>query len=202
MSVDVQRVPYWAGTSTLPSVSGGIVFESIDFHYQYFKWHWQGNVTRAMLPHFRARKEGRIITVTSVGGLVAFPLFTLYHASKWAVEGFMESLQNELRQFNIKVKLVEPGSVNTQFASNTLLLKSAALTDYDFYVEKIKKNLLAAAPDCYDPPLAVAQTIMKAATDRSSRLRYPVGNARLVLALRRWLPFPVFQRIVSSSNER
>ena len=50
------------------------------------------NVTRAILPHFQGSKDGRIITVTSIGGLVAFPLFSLYHASKWATEGFMESL--------------------------------------------------------------------------------------------------------------
>ena len=160
------------------------------------------NVTRAILPHFRGRQNGRIITITSVGGLVAFPLFSLYHASKWAVEGFMESLHYELQPFDIKVKLVEPGSVNTHFANNTLTLKSNTLIDYDLYVEKVKKNLLASDPNSYDPPLAVARTIMQAATDRSSRLRYPVGNARLILALRRWLPFPWFQRIVSGSNER
>jgi short-subunit dehydrogenase len=140
--------------------------------------------------------------ISKAGRTVAFSLFSLYHASKWAVEGFMESLHNELRPFNIQVKLVEPGAVNTHFASNTLMLKSDTLTDYDSYVEKVKKNLLAPNSNSYDPPLAVAQTIMRAATDRSSRLRYPVGNARLILTLRRWLPLPWFQRIVSGLNER
>ena len=160
------------------------------------------NVTRAILPHFRHRQEGCIITVTSVGGLAAFPLFSLYHASKWAVEGFMESLHYEVRQFNIKVKLIEPGAVNTNFSNNTFVLKSNSLTDYDSYLEKVKQNLLHVNPNSYDPPLAVARTIMQAATDHSSRLRYPVGNANLILLLRRWLPFSWFQRMIRSSNER
>ena len=160
------------------------------------------NVTRAILPHFRQRKGGCIITITSIGGLAAFPLFSLYHASKWAVEGFMESLHYELRQFNIKIKLVEPGAVNTNITHNTLVSRSDTLTAYDSYVEKVKKNLLNTNPNSYDPPLAVAQTILQAATDRSSRLRYPVGNAKMMLLLRRWLPLALFQRLVSSSNER
>ena len=160
------------------------------------------NMTRAILPHFRQRKGGCIITITSIGGLAAFPLFSLYHASKWAVEGFMESLHYELRQFNIKVKLVEPGAVKTNITHNTLVSRSDTLTAYDSYVEKVKKNLLNTNPNSYDPPLAVAQTILQAATDRSSRLRYPVGNAKMMLLLRRWLPLALFQRLVSSSNER
>ncbi len=101
------------------------------------------NVTRAVLPHFRQRKQGRLITVTSVGGLVAFPLFTLYHASKWAVEGFMESLHYELRQFNIKVKIVEPGAVNTHLTANTVISNNSTIEDYDQYAEL--SNFITAA---------------------------------------------------------
>jgi len=93
------------------------------------------NVTRAVLPHFRQRKAGRIISVTSVGGLVAFPLFTLYHASKWAVEGFMESLHYELKPFNIQVKIIELGAVNTHLTENTVVSKSNTIADYDQFVD-------------------------------------------------------------------
>ncbi len=157
------------------------------------------NVTRAILPHFRERRAGRLIAITSIGGLAAFPLFTLYHASKWAVEGFMESLHYELEPFNIKVKIVEPGAVATHFTQNTQISKSG-IADYDAYVEKVKQSLLNSNPASYDPPLRVAQMIMRAATDRSNRLRYPVGNATLVLALRRLLPLAWFHRIVKSSS--
>ena len=82
------------------------------------------------------------------------------------------------------------------------MLRNDALTDYNLYVENVKKNLLGSNPNSYDLPLTVARTIMQAATDRSSRLRYPSGNAKLILALRRWLPLSWFQRIVCGSNER
>ena len=61
-------------------------------------------MTKALLPHFRENKSGTIINTTSVGGLVAFPLYSVYHGTKWALEGFMESLHYELKPFNIKVK--------------------------------------------------------------------------------------------------
>ncbi len=160
------------------------------------------NVTRAVLPHFRQRKQGRLITVTSVGGLVAFPLFTLYHASKWAVEGFMESLHYELRQFNIKVKIVEPGAVNTHLTANTVISNNNTIEDYDQYVERVKQSFLNSNPNRYNQPIEVAKTIMQAATDRGPRMRYPVGNANMILTLRRWLPLSWFHKLVSGSNER
>jgi NAD(P)-dependent dehydrogenase (short-subunit alcohol dehydrogenase family) len=158
------------------------------------------NVTRAILPHFRQRKEGRIIALSSIGGLAAFPLFTLYHASKWAVEGFMESLHYELKPFNIKVKIVEPGAVNTHLTANTIESKSSTLKDYDQYVERVKKNLLNANPNSYDQPIDIARAIMRAATDQGTRMRYPVGNANIILILRRLLPLSWFHGFVSRSN--
>lgn len=73
------------------------------------------NVIREILPHFRERKGGTIINVTSVGGIITFPIYSVYHATKWAVEGFAESLQYELKPFNIKVKNIEPGAIKTDF---------------------------------------------------------------------------------------
>ena len=158
------------------------------------------NATRAILPHLRQRRNGRIITITSIGGLAAFPLFTLYHATKWAVEGFMESLYYELKPFNIKIKIVEPGAVDTHLAANTIESKSSTLKEYDAFVEKVRKNLLSANPGSYDKPVDIARTIMRAATDQSTRIRYPVGNANIVLMLRRLLPLSWFHGFVSRSN--
>src|SRR5205085_5519867 len=64
------------------------------------------NVTREILPYFRERGGGIIINVASVGGRITFPLYSVYHATKWAVEGFSESVQYEVKQFNIKVKII------------------------------------------------------------------------------------------------
>ncbi|MCY7272160.1 MAG: SDR family oxidoreductase, partial [Phormidesmis sp. CAN_BIN44] len=66
-------------------------------------------VTRAVLPHFREQRSGTIINIASIGGKMAFPLYSLYHSTKWAVEGFSESLQYELEPFNIRVRVIEPG---------------------------------------------------------------------------------------------
>jgi NAD(P)-dependent dehydrogenase (short-subunit alcohol dehydrogenase family) len=158
------------------------------------------NVTRAVLPHFRQRREGRIITITSIGGLAAFPLFTLYHATKWAVEGFMESLHYELKPFNIKVKIVEPGAVDTQFTANTIESNSSPLKEYDAFVEKVKQSLLSGNPNRYDRPLDIAKAVMQAATDQGTRMRYPVGNANIIVLLRKLLPLSWFQGLVSRSN--
>lgn len=73
------------------------------------------NVVRAVLPHFRAKKAGTIINVASAGGRIAFPLYSLYHGTKWAVEGFSEALQFKLNQFNVRVKIIEPGPSRPTF---------------------------------------------------------------------------------------
>ena len=65
------------------------------------------NVTGEVIPYFRERKQGIIANIASIGGRVTFPLYSLYHGTKWAVEGFSESLQHELKPFNIKIKIIE-----------------------------------------------------------------------------------------------
>ncbi|WP_299461553.1 SDR family oxidoreductase [uncultured Microscilla sp.] len=90
-------------------------------------------VTREVLPHFRARKAGRFVNITSIGGLIALPFNSLYHGTKWALEGFTESLRFELEPFNIKVRLVEPGGVKTDFAGRSLVMTNTDtdIKDYD-----------------------------------------------------------------------
>jgi NAD(P)-dependent dehydrogenase (short-subunit alcohol dehydrogenase family) len=72
-------------------------------------------VIRAALPHLRAQGGGRILQVSSMGGQVAFPGLSLYHASKWAIEGFVEAVVQEVAPFNIAITLVEPGAARTNF---------------------------------------------------------------------------------------
>jgi NADP-dependent 3-hydroxy acid dehydrogenase YdfG len=73
------------------------------------------DVTQAALPHFRKNKDGMFINISSIGGKMTFPLMPLYHSTKWAVEGFSESLRWEMAQIGVQVKLVEPGGVATDF---------------------------------------------------------------------------------------
>ncbi|MEM9906247.1 MAG: SDR family oxidoreductase, partial [Cyanobacteria bacterium P01_D01_bin.44] len=73
---------------------------------------------QTVLPIFRQQRSGNIINVASIGGRLAFPLASSYHATKWAVEGLSEALRYELRRFNIQVKIIEPGGVRTNFISH------------------------------------------------------------------------------------
>jgi NAD(P)-dependent dehydrogenase (short-subunit alcohol dehydrogenase family) len=76
-------------------------------------------VTQAALPYLRAQGHGHIIQTSSIGGIGAFPLLGIYHASKWALEGFSESLSQEVASFGIKVTMVEPGGFNTDWGGSS-----------------------------------------------------------------------------------
>lgn len=161
------------------------------------------NVTRAILPYFRQKKSGTIINVTSVGGLITFPIYSVYHSTKWAVEGFAEALQYELRPFNIKIKNIEPGAIKTDFYDRSQdLFKKEGLTDYDNYAKVAFENTQNAGVNAPGPDV-VAKKIYKAALDRSFRLRYPAGpQAPALLLLRRLLPLSWFRGIVKLVVER
>lgn len=146
-------------------------------------------VTRALLPHFRANGAGHVINVGSMGGRTSFPLYSVYHATKWAVDGFSESLAFELAPFGIQVKLIEPGAIKTDFyGRSTDRVKNAEVTAYDAWSDRLLKQMDASGAKGA-APTAVAKTILKAAQDRSGRLRYTVGlDAKSVLFLRRFIP--------------
>lgn len=143
------------------------------------------NVTRAILPHFRKKKNGSIINITSVGGRITFPTWSAYHGTKWAVEGFMESLQYELRPFNIKVKNVEPGAIRTEFENS---MKYVGNETYETYLKTVNKNMMASYESA-PTGVAVAKVVFKAANDNSFRLRYTVAFQSKIFLLLRWL-FP------------
>ena len=152
-------------------------------------------VTKAVLAHMRKANAGTIINVSSIGGLVTFPLYSLYNSTKWAVEGFSEALQYELEQFNIRLKLIEPGIIKTDFADRSLVeLHSDEITDYQDFVDNFNLKSTAFAKDSPGPEI-VAETIFKAAVDRSKRLRYLVGkDARQIAFGRRWFGYRYFMK--------
>lgn len=136
------------------------------------------NAIRAILPHFRARKAGNIITITSGVGRVTVPLVSVYTASKFALEGFCESLSFELASQNIKVKIIEPGSIATNFEQTTRanFASDASLTDYNQYLQgmdEIFKGIYAGAVATKEE---VAAKIFEAATDETDILRYIIGE--------------------------
>ncbi len=161
------------------------------------------NVIRAVLPYFRKQKRGTIINVTSMGGLLTFPLYSIYHGTKWAMEGFSESLAFELKPLGIKVKCVEPGSIKTDFNTRSMdLFVNPSITAYDNYEAATYKNTQEAAANAPGPEV-VAKTIFKAANDDSSKLRYAVGGmGALLLLLRKIIPLSAFMGIVRGVIEK
>ena len=149
------------------------------------------SVTRAVLPHMRERRAGVIVNVASIGGRVTFPLYSLYNGTKWAVEGFSEGLQFELEPFGIRVKIVEPGAIKTEFYGRSMdVIHKAGLTVYDAFVARVMGNMQRLGENGA-PAELVADVIFRAATDGSRRLRYQAG-ANGILLLRRLLPDGVF----------
>jgi NAD(P)-dependent dehydrogenase (short-subunit alcohol dehydrogenase family) len=151
------------------------------------------NVIRGILPHFRQKKNGTIINITSMGGLITFPMYSVYHATKWAVEGFAESLHFELKPLGIRIKNIEPGAIQTDFYGRSKdSFINDKLTDYDNYEKAVTINIAKAAVNASGPEV-VAKKVFKAANSRSYRLRYGAGNqATWILPLRNILPLSWF----------
>ncbi|WP_171094012.1 SDR family oxidoreductase [Usitatibacter rugosus] len=141
--------------------------------------------TQALLPHFRANRSGTIVNVSSMGGRMAFPLGTLYHGTKFAVEGMSESLQYELSPLGIRVKVVEPGGIKTDFGGRSFDFNNdPALTEYQPLVQSLMQTLgpmMAAGSQ----PEEIAAVIYAATTDGTDQLRYEAGGAVQMLASRR-----------------
>ena len=142
-------------------------------------------VTRAFLPHFRANKAGLFLNVSSIGGLITFPLISLYHSTKWAVEGFSESLSYELRELGIQVKLIEPGGVSTDFGGRSMdMAMPAELPDYMPMVQKVMANFQARGGGGSTAE-QMAASIFEAATDGKQQMRYVLGDdAKQMFAMR------------------
>lgn len=159
-------------------------------------------VTKEIIPYFRKQKSGTIINLSSIAGVISIPLQSLYHATKWGVEGFSESLQYELRPFNIRVKIIEPGVIKTDFYGRSMtLVQGNALTDYEPYTQKVINNILKNGEKGSTPD-EVAKTIYKAATDNKTKLRYPTGNSKEMVSLRAMLPQKIFHSLVRSTMEK
>ena len=130
-------------------------------------------LTQAVLPHMRAQRSGRIVTVSSIGGVVAQPFNDAYCAAKFAVEGMMEALAPVAAEFGISVVLVEPGPVATNFVQNVDGLSAIGDPD-DPYLPLLQTYLtnVAAAFEQAQSPQEVADVVLAALTDASPALRY------------------------------
>ncbi|KSJ03929.1 short-chain dehydrogenase/reductase [Pseudomonas aeruginosa] len=133
------------------------------------------NVTRALLPHFRANRAGVIVNVSSGAGVFTLPLISLYCASKFALEGFSEALTYEVAPLGITVKIVEPGgSLSTNFGkrSGTEAAATVIDSDYDPIISDAGKRFQGLAEIATATADDVAAVIYGAATDGTEQLRY------------------------------
>ncbi len=151
-------------------------------------------VTQAVLPTMRRHKEGVIINISSIAGRIGFPLSSAYVSSKFALEGLSESMAYEVEQFGIKVILVEPGVIKTNFPNNIKKGKrvdnssssSSSSSNYNNshsnssspYSELIRNRIAGFKPrfESGSSPVEVAKTILKCVTSETLHLRYLVGD--------------------------
>jgi NAD(P)-dependent dehydrogenase (short-subunit alcohol dehydrogenase family) len=166
------------------------------------------NLTKSLLPFFREQGHGRIITLSSIAGKVAAPLFGVYSASKFAVEGFFEALQTEIKQFNIKISLIEPGAFKTNFGENleeemqTLVKETAYEEWYKRYAKNKStwsSNGNSSLLNSLRNPERVSNKIYTVSIKRNPKLRYPVGfDANILSFFKKYTPEWIWTFLVNN----
>jgi NAD(P)-dependent dehydrogenase (short-subunit alcohol dehydrogenase family) len=160
-------------------------------------------VTQAMLPAIRAAR-GRIVFISSIGGLIAFPMTGAYHAAKFGIEAVGDVFRRELRPWGITVSIVEPGSIDTPIwergersADEVGGRSPQRQALYGGAVERYRKVVKATAERGI-PPQKVAKAIEHALDSSRPRSRYLVGlDAKVQARLRALLPTPILDRIIA-----
>ena len=157
-------------------------------------------VTKAVLPYMRQRRSGKIVNLSSIAGRMTVPIQSLYHATKWGVEGFTEALQFELKPFGIDVALVEPGVINTDFYGRSM---NCVLPDNEYkgYVTAVRDFLVKSGGKGSKPEI-IGETIYKIAESRKPKLRYIIGKSTFIVPMHKILPRSLYMYIVNKIMAR
>lgn len=156
-------------------------------------------VVNAVLPVMRRQKSGRIVNMSSILGVIPSPFNAFYASTKHAIEGYSESLDHEVREFGVRVVLVQPGVTRTAFEEN-LTRADQPIAAYDTARSR-SEALMRQWVEAGDPPQVVAEAVVKAAGAATPRLRYPAGKqANQVGALRRLVPSAAFDKVIRKFN--
>ena len=133
-------------------------------------------ITQAALPYLRAQRSGHIIQVSSIGGITAFPNVGIYHASKWALEGFSQALAQEVAEFNVHVTLIEPGGFSTDWAGPS----AKHATELSDYADAHRKSAEQRASRSASPgdPEASAAALLKIVDSPSRRCGRSSASSR------------------------
>ena len=153
--------------------------------------------TKVFLPYFREKGGGLFINTTSIGGLITVPFNSLYHATKWALEGWSESMAFELKQFGIGLKIVEPGGMKTDFFTRSF--DTGRHQAYDKLVEKVMSVITDPGQmETYSSPAQIAEVVYEAATDGKDQLRYVAGeDAKATYAMRLQIGDEAFRKAMN-----
>ena len=153
--------------------------------------------TKAFTPHFREKRAGLFINTTSIGGLLTVPFNSIYHATKWALEGWSESMAFELNRFGIGIKTVEPGGMKTDFFTRSF--DTGRHPAYDALVNKVMGFITDPKQMAtYSSPEQIAEVVYEAATDGKDQLRYIAGaDAKVMYAMRLQLGDEAFRKAIA-----
>ena len=154
-------------------------------------------VTQAVLPFMRARKQGRIINISSISGRFGFPGLSAYASSKHALEGYSESLRLEVKPFGIDVSLIEPGSYQTNIWSSMDQLEVKEISPYLPYMKALIKSVETGKSN-YGDPAEVAKLVTSIASQRKTpKLRYPIGKGvKTNFLLKKLVPWEHLESII------
>ncbi|WP_434813732.1 oxidoreductase [Bacillus halotolerans] len=158
------------------------------------------NVTKTVLPYIRKHSGAKIINVSSISGLTGFPALSPYASSKYALEGFSESLRLELLPFGIETALIEPGSYKTSIWSTSLSNHMTVPADdsaYHQYYKKILSYVEKNADESGDPQEVADLIYQLAMKQHLKKLRYPIGKGvKLTLLFRALFPWSAWESIL------
>ncbi len=160
------------------------------------------DVTKAIIPHFRENKSGVIVNISSIGGQMTFALGSLYHGTKFAVEGISESLHYEMKEIGVKVKIVEPGFIATDFGGRSFDFQAGNIEAYQTLINALMKQW-QNPNNTVSPPSLVAEVIYNSVTDGTNQLRYRAGDdANYLLDKRKELVDSDFFEMMSNQLDR
>lgn len=184
------------------AVYGAVEQVSLDDARRQFEVNLFGlaSLTQKILPHMRERGSGHIINITSIGGKVYTPLGAWYHATKHALEGWSDSLRVETAGFGIKVSIIEPGAIETEFSDvmTDPMLELSKDGPYEHIAKGIEvgnRKYYNGAPS--NSPQVIADVIAKAVKSKNPKTRYAAGKlAKATLFMRRWMSDKAFDKAV------
>lgn len=151
-------------------------------------------LTNQLLPYFRKQRFGKIITVSSIMGLISLPGGAYYAASKHALEGYFRALRFELNEFNIQVSMVEPVGFKTNIVTNSRVAENK-ISDYDKYRTKLEnytKDLFSNSEE----PTAVIKTLLKLIESKNPKFNHPVGKGSTLFPAIQYFSFKTFEKSV------